>query len=147
MAFKWSGKKEKGQYAEGSFLKDVKEKLSDLDARILQKNPISTADINFTFLEKEGEKGKVIKPVIIDEIQSNLDILKSENYCRGYYSSEKTTDYFSEFSTANITECVAHNSTLHSTFYGANYDTEHSTRHGTVYTNNNTVYHSGRVGA
>ena len=148
MAYKWIHSFDKGGQLS---VTEFREKADDLEERILDPAPTPSEDVDWKRYDSEVE-AKVTSDSVIDEIQSNLDVLRSENYCRGHHNAECSSDNAlndTAYHNSRLnTENSDYNSTLHATRHGSYNGSLHSAVQLSVYGNDyssaNVSYHGNR---
>lgn len=151
MAFTWVNPTTQYELATSEEMTEIQGNVTTLSASIQLPSPATTP---ITFVQPSAD-GVVIVDDIADEIQLNLDILKSENYCRGHYANECVAEHAAARDTVYYDECASlvtgANTSQKSNHHVARHTTENTSRNAThnttIHATAYYVYKSGHNGA
>jgi len=129
MAFSWTNNFDTGSSISSEGANELKNKINSLNSSI--NRPIPT-EPDLTWNQNAADDVLIIDDVY-DEIQVNLDTLRSNNWCRGHEvdrcdthnSSQLTADEGTKYKTYNNDRHYSQNHNRHDTVYG--------TRHSSYY--------------
>ena len=131
-----------GEYAESEEVQEIRTNMNTLVGDILNQTPVSSETVTFVQPIAEGDK---ILDEAADEIQLNLDTLKSENYCRGHHNARHISNNASDRQAIHNLECndlatggnisdnADYRGSRHSDRYFTNYSDHNITRCGTFH--------------
>jgi hypothetical protein len=127
MAFVWVYTTSIGVEIRSEEVQEIRNHMSTLNTNIMLPPPTQPS---ITFSQPLAD-WIVTQDEVIDEIQANLNTLKSENYCRGYFSAECVSDNVSDQDTVYYNQCSTHTPSGYDTRYNDEHSTEHNGRNGT----------------
>ena len=103
MPFTWVYPANPGDYAQSEEIQEIRTNSNTLATNILSQTPVSSETI--PFLQPLAD-GLIIQNQVGDELQENLDILKSENYCRGHHNARHISNNASDRIAIHNLECT-----------------------------------------
>lgn len=129
MAFTWVHSTNVGDYVKAIQITEIKNNMNTLSTSITTPTPSVTP---ISFVEPLVQYTYYKDPVM-DELQLNLNYLKSENYCRDYYSNKFIGDFTTNETTDQATDYIARHTDKHMTDNGTDHADRYATRHGSKY--------------
>lgn len=102
MPFTWVYPAAPGDYVQSEEIQEVRTNSNTLATNIFDPTPASSESISF--LQPLAD-GIVVQNPVGDELQENLDVLKSENYCRGHHNARHISNNASDRVAIHNLEC------------------------------------------
>ena len=148
MAFTWNENINDGDYIDSSNLTELRNNVQLLKPKIFDKNPQAVKDDGTTpytvAFSADINSSHINNDDAIDELQSNLDDLRDQNYCRAYKSALHLTAYSEKQAAHLTTDHASFNSGVNSTYHGTRHSTYHVNRYGTYYGTRHNSYYTSR---
>lgn len=144
MPFTWVYPANVGDYAQSEEVQEIRNNINTLATSILLPTPPSVESVSFI---QPLADGVVIDDLAGDELQINLDTLKSENYCRGHHNARHISNNASDrvaihslectdlATGSNVSDNATYNISLHSNYRITNNANKNGTRFGTYHAN------------
>jgi len=129
MAFTWVNSTNVGDYVKAVQITEIRNNMNTLSTSITNPTPSVTP---ISFIEPLVQYNYYKDPVM-DELQLNLDYLKSKNYCRDYYSNKYIGDFVTNEVTDQVTDYITRHTDKRTTDNGTDHAVRYAIRHGTKY--------------
>jgi len=137
MAFTWVNPTTQYGYATSEEISEIQAKMGTLSASIQNPAPSTTP---ITFFQSAVDDALMEDPVM-DEIQINLNTLKSENYCRGHHSILCVAVNTADRNNVNYSRYGGYVTAANITQHSNKHFSDNSTDHGTyLFDHRNTNY-------
>ncbi len=129
MSFTWIYPSSVGDYIQSEEIVEIRDNIETIKTSILNPTPASTESVVFN---EPLADNIVAQDEVGDELQENLNTLRSENYCRGHHSSEHLSNNITDHVVVQSIHCFSDNPLG----YASQYSTYHIAQHSDNKINN-----------